>query len=596
MASTRKDTRAARSRGDAQRELVALFQAGRPAELKAAADRHVRRWPDFAFGWKALGVACQLLGRDPLPALRRAASLLPDDAETLANLGNALRDSGALADADAALRRAVALNPVHPLFRMNFGNVLMDQGRRDEAIAEFRQSLAIAPDTAEAHNNLGHALFGIPGRLDEAIDCYRAALRCRPGFLVAADNLLFALNYSERVRPAEMRAAAEHYGAIVAASVQPARGWPNPPDPERPLRVGLVSGDLRRHPVGYLLRDVLPALDPQRTLIYAYATRPVDDDVSSALKRSVKAWHGVERLADRQLFERVREDRIDILVDLSGHTAHNRLPLFAMRPAPVQASWLGYFATTGLAAIDYFVGDPLVLPETEESHFCEKPWRLPDSYYTFSPPTEAVEVAPLPARARGAISFGFFGALAKLVTPVLDCWSEILTRLPGARLVIKAAGIEQPEVAAAFTAQFAERGIDAGRLCLLGRSGRAEHLAAYGEVDVALDSFPFPGGLTTLEASWMGVPTLGLRGDRFISHQGEMLLHALGLDHWIAPDRTAYVARAVALAGQLDELAALRVGLRDRLIASQLCDGARFAGQLEQAWRGMWRVWCESRR
>ena len=596
MASKSKASAGKRGRTDAQRELVALFQAGRAAELKATADRHVRRWPDFAFGWKALGVACQLLGRDPLPALRRAAGLLPDDAETLANLGNALRDSGALAEADRALRRAVSLQPGHPLFRMNFGNVLMDLGHRDQAIAEFRQSLAIAPDTAEAHNNLGHALFGIPGRLDEAIGCYRSALRCRPGFLVAADNLLFALNYSDRVTPAEMRAAAEHYGAIVAASAQPAQGWPNAPDPERPIRVGLVSGDLRRHPVGYLLRDVLPALDRERTRVFAYATRPVDDDVSTALKGSVAAWHGVERLDDRQLFERVRDDRIDLLVDLSGHTAHNRLPLFALRPAPVQASWLGYFATTGIAAIDYFVGDPLVLPETEESHFCERAWRLPRTYYSFSPPTDAVAVSPLPARARGALSFGFFGALAKLVAPVLDCWREILTRLPGARLVVKAAGIEQPEVAASLTAQFAERGIDAGRLCLLGRSGRAEHLAAYGEVDVALDSFPFPGGLTTLEASWMGVPTLGLRGDRFIAHQGEMLLHALGLDDWIVPDRIAYVDRAVALAGRLDELAALRAGLRDRLIASPLCDGERFAGELEQAWRGMWRAWCESRR
>ncbi|MCB1914465.1 MAG: tetratricopeptide repeat protein [Rhodocyclaceae bacterium] len=595
MASRSKSPRGGRSRGDAQRELVALFQAGRPAELKAAADRHVRRWPDFAFGWKALGVACQLSGRDPLPALRRAAALLPDDAETLANLGNALRDTGELADAHQALQRAVARHPRHPLFRMNFGNVLMDMGRRDAAIAEFRQALEIAPETAEAHNNLGHALFGIPGRLDEAIASYRAALRCRPGFLVAADNLLFALNYSERATPAEMRAAAEHYGAIVAASARPTHAWPNPPDPERPIRVGLVSGDLRRHPVGYLLRDVLPGLDRQRTEVVAYANRSADDEVSAALQGSVAAWRQVERLDDRQLFERVREDRIDLLVDLSGHTAHNRLPLFALRPAPVQASWLGYFATTGIAAIDYFVGDPMVLPEDEETHFCERAWRLPRTYYSFSPPTEAVAVAPLPAVSRGALSFGFFGALAKLVAPVLDCWSEILTRLPGSRLVIKAAGIEQPEVAGALTGQLAERGIGAERLHLLGRTGRDEHLAAYGEVDVALDSFPFPGGLTTLEASWMGVPTLGLRGDRFIAHQGEMLLHALGLEDWIAPDRAAYVERAVALAGRLDELAKLRAGLRDRLSASPLCDGARFAGELEQAWRGMWRAWCQSR-
>ena len=595
MASRSKSPRGGRSRGDAQRELVALFQAGRPAELKAAADRHVRRWPDFAFGWKALGVACQLSGRDPLPALRRAAALLPDDAETLANLGNALRDTGELADAHQALQRAVARHPRHPLFRMNFGNVLMDMGRRDAAIAEFRQALEIAPETAEAHNNLGHALFGIPGRLDEAIASYRAALRCRPGFLVAADNLLFALNYSERATPAEMRAAAEHYGAIVAASARPTHAWPNPPDPERPIRVGLVSGDLRRHPVGYLLRDVLPGLDRQRTEVVAYANRSADDEVSAALQGSVAAWRQVERLDDRQLFERVREDRIDLLVDLSGHTAHNRLPLFALRPAPVQASWLGYFATTGIAAIDYFVGDPMVLPEDEETHFCERAWRLPHTYYSFSPPTEAVAVAPLPAVSRGALSFGFFGALAKLVAPVLDCWSEILTRLPGSRLVIKAAGIEQPEVAGALTGQLAERGIGAERLHLLGRTGRDEHLAAYGEVDVALDSFPFPGGLTTLEASWMGVPTLGLRGDRFIAHQGEMLLHALGLEDWIAPDRAAYVERAVALAGRLDELAKLRAGLRDRLSASPLCDGARFAGELEQAWRGMWRAWCQSR-
>jgi len=298
-------------------------------------------------------------------------------------------------------------------------------------------------------------------------------------------------------------------------------------------------------------------------------------------------------LSDERLAHKIREDRIDILIDHSGHTAHNRLPMFAWKPAPVHVSWLGYFATTGVAAMDYLIADPWTLPESEEANFTEKIWRLPQTRLCFTAPDVDLPVPPLPALENGTITFGCFNNLTKMNDSVVALWARILTAVPRSRLFLKAKQLGEASVKQSIVERFAGHGIHSERLTLEGRSPRPEYLAAYQRVDIGLDPFPFPGGTTTAESLWMGVPVLTLAGERFLARQGVGLLMNAGLPDWIAADPEDYVARAVSHAGELHRLAALRSGLRAQVLASPIFDAPRFARHFEAALRGMWQAWCE---
>lgn len=582
---------------DWQRVLVGHFQAGDYAALEAAAERALARLPGFVFGWKALAVAQQALGKDALAAATQAAKLAPGDAEAQVNLGNILREAGRLDDALNALRQAVALNPRQPVFRLNLANAQRAAGELAGAEAELRTAIQLAPDFAEAHNNLGHTLFGQPGRLPEAIACYRQALALQPDFRAAAENLLFALNYLDGLPPEEMRATAEAVAARLSAAapvlppVSARRGLErsSEPDPGRVLRIGLVSGDFRRHSVGLLLAPVLESLAGEGLEIHVFANQRVEDEVSARIRAAVAAWHPVWGLADAALAGLIRAQEIDLLVDLAGYTAQNRLAVFAARPAPVQLAWLGYFATTGLPAIDYVLASPDVLPDSEARHFTERTWCLPHTYYVFEPPQ--LDLAAAEPRT-GPPVFGCFSNLAKLSEPVFEVWCRLLCEQPAATLYLKAPQLKSPEVRARLLDRFARGGVATDRLRLEVSSSYADYLAAYRDVDLMLDTRPFAGGLTTCEALWMGVPVLAWRGDRMIGHQGEMILRALGLDDWIAADASDYVRRALAALarrGTPDDRA-LRTGLRQRLLASRLCDVPGFARELSRAWRGMWQA------
>jgi predicted O-linked N-acetylglucosamine transferase (SPINDLY family) len=278
-------------------------------------------------------------------------------------------------------------------------------------------------------------------------------------------------------------------------------------------------------------------------------------------------------------------------VDLAGHTADNRLPVFAWKPAPVQVAWLGYFASTGVKEIDYIIADPQVLPESEESHFSETPWRLQDCYLCFTPPHHQIEVGVLPALANGYVTFGCFNKLSKMNDAVVALWARVLHAVLDARLLLKAKELHDGAMQQLTRARFAAHGIDPQRLLLEGFTPRAAYLAEYQRVDIALDPFPFPGGTTTVEALWMGVPVLSRRGARFISHAGESLLQTAGLGAWVAQDDDDYIQLAQAYAADLAALAATRAGLREQLVSSPLCDAARFAAHLGAAFNGMWQTY-----
>ncbi|MGC4062866.1 MAG: tetratricopeptide repeat protein [Aquabacterium sp.] len=500
-----------------------------------------------------------------------------------------------LDEAVASYRKALQLKPDHVGALCNMGIVLKDLGQYDQAVANFRQALTLQPDLADAHNNLGNLLKDL-GQLDEAVACFRKALAARPDFAEAHSNLIFTLNYVPGQDAHVLLDEARHFGDTVARRATPFTTWANTRDAARPLRIGLVSGDLGNHPVGYFVEGVLAALaarSAERLSIFVYATRTSNDALAERIKASCTGWCSAMGVPDAQLARQIRDDAIDILIDLSGHTGYNRLPMFAWKPAPVQASWLGYFATTGVAAIDYLIADPWTLPASEDAHFTEQIWRLPETRLCFTPPETEVAVSPLPAIANGHVTFGCFNNLTKMNDGVVALWSKVLHAVPGSRLRLKAKQLDEASVRDDVLTRFAAQGIDAGRLTLEGRTPRADYLASYGQVDIGLDPFPFTGGTTSAESLWMGVPVLTLAGDRLVSRQGVGLMQNAGLADWVASDADGYVARAVAHAADLPRLAALRGGLREQVQASPIFDAQRFAPLFEAALRGMWTRWCE---
>ena len=607
-----------------------LGTAGRVDEAIAEYRKALELEPELAIAHNNLGNLWRTTGHleDAVESYRRALALNPDASEVLGNLGNALHGLGRYRDAEDVLRRALAADPGLAFAHYNLGIVCYDTGRLHDAVACFRRVLEIDPDSVDARCNLGNALYGL-GQLNEALDCYRRVLQADPGYALAysnigntlkdlgsideavanceralelrpdmtfaRSNLLFLQSYRPRHDPVRMLEEARRYGDVVARQARAFVAWPNDPAPDRRLRVGFVSGDLRNHAVGYFVEGAMTALAAVASdglELYGYHSHVTADAVTERIRASCRGWFSAAGVSDERLVGRIRDDGIDILLDLSGHTAHNRLPAFAWKPAPVQATWLGYFATTGVAAIDYLIADRWTLPESEDAHFTEAIWRLPHTRLCFTPPDEDVAVAPLPALADGCVTFGCANTLAKVNDDVVAVWSRVLEAVPGSRLLLKARQLAEPSMRERVVARFAAAGVDGARLALEGPSPRRAYLEAYRRVDIALDPFPFPGGTTTAEALWMGVPVLTLAGERFLERQGVGLMMNAGLPDWIAADADEYVARAAAHAGDLPRLAALRGRLRQQVQASPVFDATLFAHDFAAALRGMWRAWC----
>jgi len=526
---------------------------------------------------------------------RRALQIKPDFAEAHYSLGILFTNSGRLAEAETSFRQALQSKPDYAEAHSYLGHTLALQDRLEEAEANCRHALQIKPDYAYAHNNLGNVLKDL-GRLVEAEASYRRALQIMPGYTEAHSNLLFTLNYDDTRSSAYCLEEARAYGQTVKASA--AGRLPDQPceaalnhviehSPDR-LRVGLVSGDLMSHPVGYFLESVLAQLDPVRVQLIAFPTQHKTDELSVRIRPHFAKWKPLGGLSDDMATRAIREEGVHVLLDLSGHTAHNRLPVFARKPAPVLASWLGYFATTGLTQMDYLIADPWVLPETDEAYFTERIWRMPETRLCFSAPHVDVPVSPLPALANGYLTFACFNNLTKINDRVVGLWAQVLAAVAGSRLLLKAKQLREVSVRQSIVERFAAYGVDADRLILEGPVQRTDYLAAYRRVDFALDPFPFTGGTTSAESLWMGVPVLTLAGDRLVSRQGVGLLMNAGLPAWIATDADDFISRAFMHAGDLDGLAAIRQGLRQKVLASPLFDAPRFARNLESALWGMW--------
>ena len=575
-----------------------LQMQGRIDEALACYRQALLWRPGFAQAEYNQGVVLQARGQygEAADAYRRALACRPDDAAAHLNLGNTLQAMGQLLEAEDCYRRALSFRGDYPEALLGLGNIQQARGQFDAALASFERAIAARPAFPAAYLNLGNTLKAL-GRLDDAVRHYRLALDIDGDFWVAHSNLLFVQNLMPETRGDTLLADARCFGERVRRSARAATTWANPPDPGRRLRVGFVSGDFRRHPVSYFLESVLAALRQDHAdalALFAYSSVRREDELTARLRPLFDSWHGVTGVADEAVAEKVRSDGIDILLDLSGHIEFNRLPVFAWKPAPVQASWLGYQGTTGVAAIDYVIADPwAVLPE-DERYLTEKVWRLPETLWCMTPPIDQ-PVGPLPALASKQFTFGCLNNLDKLNDSVVGVWARILSALPGSRLVLKDKQLAHAATRERIAGLFRRHGVDPRRLLMLGPTSRAEHLATCNRIDIALDPFPYTGATTTVECLWMGVPVLTLAGDRFIARQGVSLLMNAGLPDWIAVDEDDYVAKALAHAADLPRLATLRAGLRAEVLASPLFDARRFATHFTAALRAMWRLWCAGR-
>jgi predicted O-linked N-acetylglucosamine transferase (SPINDLY family) len=567
---------------------------GRLGDAAEAYGRALAIEPDFCEAHNNLGLALHGMGRlsAAAAALRKAVALKPDYGAAYSNLGLVLHDQGALDEAMAAYGTALALDPALAEAHGNLGLALQDQGRLGPAAASITKALELRPDRAELHNNLG-ALRKNQGRLVEAVAGFAKAVELDPGDAAAHSNLIFCMNCDAGFTQADIYAESRRWEAAHAAPGA-ARAAPDDPDPDRRLRIGYVSPDFKRHSVGRFLAPLMAHHDRRRFEIHGYAEVVNPDAETRRFEDLADGWCSTVGMTTPALAARIRADRIDILVDLAGHTADSRLAAFAGHPAPVQLAWLGYPNTTGLSAMDYRLSDAIADPPGPgDALHSEELIRLAGGFLCFDAGLETPPVAAAPARASGAVTFGSFNNLAKVTETTVDAWARILAGAPDSRLLLKNRSLADPETRERYRALFAARGVAGERLEFLAWiESPAGHLGAYERIDIALDPFPYNGTTTTCEALWMGVPVITLRGDRHAGRVGASLLTTLGQEALIAETVDGYVAAAVGLAADLGRLVHLRHSLRPAMAASPLTDAAGFTRRVEAAYRDMWRRYC----
>jgi len=542
----------------------------------------------------SLGIVLKLQGKldEAVCSYRRALELRPDFAETHYNLGRIFKQQGSLNEAVAYYRHAVELEPDYVEAYNSLGAAFDELGKPDEAAVAYLRALTLRPDRAETHNNLGIVLKA-QGRMEDAIASYRRALALKPDFTAAFSNLLYALSFHERY---DAKAICEEHRRFESQCAEPLakfiRPHTNSHAPERRLRIGYVSPDFRKHCQSLFTVPLFSAHDHRHFEIYCYADVNRPDDMTQRLRSYADVWRDINGFTDERIAELVRQDQIDILVDLTMHMANGRPLLFARKPAPVQVCWLAYPGTTGLSAVDYRLTDPyLDPPATSESCYAEQSVHLPKTFWCYEPFSSKPEINSLPALQSSCISFGSLNNFCKVNEFVLALWAKVLNAVPGSRLVLLAPEGSCRQRILDF---LSKHGVTADRLTFFGKQPLQQYLELYHGIDIGLDTFPYNGHTTSLDAYWMGVPMVTLVGQTVVGRAGLSQLTNLGLTELVAQTPDQFVEIATRLANDLPRLSQLRATLRERMRHSPLLDAAGFARGIESAYRTMWRRWCAS--
>jgi protein O-GlcNAc transferase len=524
-----------------------------------------------------------------IESFREAIRIDPLYAKAYNSFGNALRSAGLLKESVAACWEAIRLSPDFAQAYSNLGNALGELDQLDAAITAFRRAIRLNPQLAEAHFNLANALKDA-GELDQAIASYRSGIALRPNLPEAVNSLAYIANFHPDFDPKmildECRRCSEAFESSLPANVPHS----NDRSPTRRLRVGYVSPDFRTHPIGRFMLPLLRNHNHRDFEIFCYASVKQPDNLTSMLRQHADVWRDVLTVSDERLAEIVRNDQIDILVDLTMHMAGSRLPLFARKPAPVQVTYLAYAGTTGLRAIDYRITDPyLDPPESSDEFYSERSIRLAKSYWCYEPPIDASGAPPHPAAADNIITFGCLNNFAKVTPLVMDLWTELMIAVPNSRLLLHANPGSHRDRA---RQTFRRRNIDDERLVFIDYQTLADYMLTYNRVDIALDPIPYVGGTTTCDALWMGVPLVTMPGQTAISRGGVSILTNIGLPELIAQMPAQYIEIARTLANDKKRLSNFHATLRDRMIASPLMDAKRFTSDMENAYRPIWLAWC----
>lgn len=504
--------------------------------------------------------------------------------------GMAALRSADLTAAAASFTKALAADPGHTDARYHLANAYRDLRRLDDAEREMRRVVAARPQDPKVYSALG-VILQESGRPADAVAAYAAAMDVDPTYVNAATNWLNAQQYVSGATTAALARSHARWAELHAPAA-PVPAFTNARTSNRPLVVGFVSPDLSRHPVGMLSVRLFENLDHALIRPVVFSTRPAayEDDISRRIA-AVTRWTSVFGVSDAALLAHIRSAKVDVLIDMSGHTSHNRLKVFAARGAPVQGSWLGYPGTTGVPAMDFLLTTAMLTPPDAEGAIHERIVTLPRTHACFDP----LDMPPLPApHARTPITFGCFNNPVKISSETLDSFAAILTRVPASRLALRYKTLGAPGAQARMWAAFEARGIARDRIAIAGDAARAEFLSAYGDIDITLDTFPYSGCMTTCEALWMGCPVVAFPGATFVGRQSAGVLSAAGLSELVAPDRTGYEDLAVALAGDPARRANLRTNLRSRVAASSLCDGAGFARDFTHAMQGVWAAYSRA--
>jgi protein O-GlcNAc transferase len=571
---------------------VLVGQLGRPDDAVTLIQRAIGLNPAAPQYYSNLGKFLDDQGRvdEAIASLRTAARLAPDYAEPLSNLSALLNASGQFDEAALAAGEASRLQPGLAAAHNNLGNALRGQGRTDEAFDAYRTALQLAPRAAEVHGNLG-VLLKDTGRISEAIEAFRTALELRPGYVEAQHQLLNAIHYDPSFDAVAIRDAARRWNreqaAALSRAIQPHQ---NDRSPDRRLRVGYVSPDFRDHPVGLNLLPLYRAQSHVDLEIFTYANVVRPDALTEEFRSLSDQWRSTVGWSHQQLAAAVRQDAIDILVDLTLHASGNRLFAFALKPAPVQVTFAGYPGTTGLETIDYRLTDPyLDPPGVTDGFYAEASFRLPETFWCVDPAADEIPVGPLPALDRRHVTFGCLNNFCKVNEACLRLWARVLTAVPGSHLLVSSpAGAHRQRVLAFLDAE----GVAPARVAFAGRQPRRDYLRLYDGIDIALDTLPYNGHTTSLDAFWMGVPVVTLVGSTVVGRAGLSQAVNLGAEELVAWTPDDFVRIAERLSSDLSRLALVRTSLRERMRRSPLMDGPRFARHIGAAYREMWRRWC----
>lgn len=573
------------------KKLLALFQAGKYDEMEVIARAIIKKNPKDGKAWKALGSAVKRQGGDGLEATRKAVELLPTDYEAHFNLGVELQNRGKQREAIECYTRAIQLNPNSGKVYNNLGNALKAISKPYDAMNCYQRAIQLDPKATEYYLNFGNDLLTM-GMYAKAVACYRRALDINQDFIEAYSNLIFTQDFMTVVDAKTHLNARKDWAESYVDHLFKNIPNENDIDPHRKLRIGYVSGDFKEHSAARVFGAMLIDYDRRNFDVFCYFNNITPgDSYTERFRNSATGWRAIGKMGDEEVEKLIRDDHIDILVDLSGHSALHRLAVFALHPAPVQITAWGYATSTGLQKMDYFFADPIVVPESERVDFVEEIVDLPcvvGSYF----PEPFPDIGPLPAKENGVITFGCLNRLHKITEECYSTWAGILKAIPNSRLLLKAGELSDEQTRTTVVWQFMRAGVNPDRIKLLGATPWINHVRAYNLIDIALDPFPHCGGVTTMEGLLMGVPPVTLRWPTLVGRTSASMLTVLGMEDWIAETANDYIALAVRKAGEIDTLGAVREGLRQRFQASSIGDSKQYVAAVEGRYRQLWKRWC----